>query len=253
MAKRHLPTSMGCKFWRLEGNALKTKLVLAMSADGKISDRQRRAARFGSTIDQRHLEERIAGVDLVIFGAGTLRAYGTTLSIRQPHLLAQRQDQRRSPQPIHLVCSGSGDISEDLPFFRQAVPRWLLTTGQGADRWLGQSAYFQEVLIAPQLPGGVFDWQQIWQQLAERQIGAIAVLGGGDLTGALLLAEVIDEVWLTVCPLLLGGRSAPTPIDGEGLPGAIAPRLQLLSAQVMGDEVFLHYQVKKSAEAQVLP
>lgn len=57
-----------------------------------------------------------------------------------------------------------------------------------------------------------------------------------------------DELWLTVCPLLLGGATAPTPVEGEGFCLALAPRLELLSVQANNQEVFLHYLRQRLAD-----
>ena len=70
----------------------KITVILAMTADGKIADREKTAARFGSDADKRHLEQQISLADGVIFGAGTLQAYGSSLAITNPYLLQQRQE-----------------------------------------------------------------------------------------------------------------------------------------------------------------
>ncbi|XGW00440.1 MAG: RibD family protein [Leptolyngbya sp. BL-A-14] len=220
-----------------------TAVILAMSADGKIADRSRTAARFGSANDKAHLERHVAQVDGVLFGAGTLRAYGTTLRVRLPELLEQRRHQDKPPQPVHVVCSRSALLDPQLPFFRQPVPRWLLTTTAGARHW--QEGEHFERILAVETATGVIAWQEALQQLWSLGLRTLAVLGGGTVVGALLEADLLDELWLTVCPLLLGGAQAPTPIDGTGLAAALAPRLQLLDVRTIEDEVFLHYKVKR--------
>jgi 5-amino-6-(5-phosphoribosylamino)uracil reductase len=86
------------------------------------------------------------------------------------------------------------------------------------------------------------DWQQILEILYEMGIQHLAVLGGGTLVASLVEQNVIDELHLTVCPLLLGGRHTPTPVDGVGLPIALATKLELIQVKTAGDEVFLHYR-----------
>ncbi len=213
-----------------------------MSADGKISDWGRSPARFGSAGDQAHLEAQVALADAVIFGAGTLRAYGTTMSVRDPRLRSARVQRGQSPQPIQIVCSASGDLDTSVRFFSQPITRWLLTGEVGAKRWQ-QTEYFEQVWITSLAAEGQVDWLKIWEKLAAQGWGQIAVLGGGQLTAGLFEAGLVDELWLTVCPLVLGGRAAPTPVDGVGFLAGDAPRLKLLSVEQQDDELFLHYAV----------
>ena len=88
-----------------------------MSADGKIADESHSAARFSSEADLAHLEERVAAVDGVLFGGGTLRAYGTTLSVRDADLLAQRRQRGQAQQPVQMVWSPSGNLDPNFRFF----------------------------------------------------------------------------------------------------------------------------------------
>lgn len=113
-----------------------TTVILAVSLDGKIADRDRSPARFGSAADKYHLEAQIAKADAVLFGAGTLRSYGTTLPISHPELLQQRHAQNKPPQPIHVVCSASGNINPQIAFFGKpshagcSQPRSVPSNGQ---------------------------------------------------------------------------------------------------------------------------
>ena len=215
-------------------------VVLAMSADGKIADAWRSPARFGSTQDKSHLETQIAQADGVLFGAGTLRAYGSTLQVTHPDLLQQRLQQGKPPQPVHIVCSQSAQIDPNYAFFRQPVPRWLLTTVARAD--LPQMPKFERV-ITVNVGGAGMDWVDALQQLRLLGLERLAVTGGGELVASLLAVGGIDEMWLTICPLLLGGKNAPTPVGGMGALEQIAPRLELLEVEAIAQEVFLHYQV----------
>jgi 5-amino-6-(5-phosphoribosylamino)uracil reductase len=217
-----------------------TTVVLAMSADGKIADAWRSPARFGSAQDKSHLETQIAQADGVLFGAGTLRAYGSTLRVTHPDLLQQRQQQGKPPQPVHIVCTQSAQLDPNYAFFRQPVPRWLLTTVAQANRL--QMPEFERV-IAVDVGAAGLDWVDALQQFRQLGLERLVVTGGGDLVASLVAVEGIDEMWLTVCPLLLGGRDAPTPLGGVGVLERVAPRLELLGVEAIAQEVFLHYRV----------
>lgn len=227
-------------------NRPSTSVVLAMTVDGKIADFQRSAARFGSARDRERLERQIALADAVLLGAKTLHAYGTTLPVTNPRFLEERRRQGKPPQPVHIAGSGSARFDPQLPFFRQPVPRWLLTTRAGARDWQQSGGKgFERVLIAGQVrkDGETLDWVEAWRQLSGLGIQKLAVLGGGETIASLLAENLIDEFYLTLCPWILGGVTAPSPVEGPGFPASGAKQLELVSAETAGQEVFLHYRV----------
>jgi 5-amino-6-(5-phosphoribosylamino)uracil reductase len=226
-----------------------TTAILAMTADGKIADKARSPARFGSTNDKLHLEKQIAQMDAVLFGNKTLHAYGTTLPVSSSELLQLRETQGKPPQPIQIVCSGLGKINPNLRFFEQPVPRWLLT-GQALSTIFEphlpslkmRESLFERVLFV-EMHNDKIDWINAFQQLAKLGIQRLAVLGGGELVASLLEVHLIDEFWLTICPFIFGGVNAPTPVEGSGFLADVAPRLELLEVINIDQEVFLHYRL----------
>jgi 5-amino-6-(5-phosphoribosylamino)uracil reductase len=223
-----------------------TTVVLAMSADGKIADFRRSPARFGSGADKAHLEKQIAASDAVLFGAGTLRAYGTTLTVSHPMLLQHRLREDKPAQPVHIVITHSADLNPEMSFFRQPIERWLLTTTVGALSWQGRSE-FERILVF-ETPTGKIDTIAALQHLTLLHITRLAILGGGELVGSMVEADLIDELWFTVCPLILGGTNAPTPVEGGGFLSQLAPKLQLLEVQTVEQEVFLHYRLQRTVD-----
>jgi 5-amino-6-(5-phosphoribosylamino)uracil reductase len=214
-----------------------TTVILAMTIDGKIADKTGSAARFSSASDLTHLETQLSQTDGVIFGASTLRAYGTSLSIRQEELLQWRQQQGKPPQPVQIVYSASGNLDPGARFFRQPFPRWLLTTQEGSHLWESEKhSGFDRIIISADSEA------QNLSHLYDCGLKRLAIIGGGKLIASLLAEDLIDELWLTLCPWILGGVTAPTPVGGEGFLADTAKRFQLLSSQILGEEVFLHYR-----------
>ncbi len=232
-----------------------TTVVLAMSADGKIADVTRAPARFGSKADQAHLEKQIALADAVLFGAGTLGAYGTTLTVSDPKLLQHRTQMGKTPQPVHIVVTHSANLNPEIRFFKQQINRWLLTTTAGALFWQGRQQTvpresppeFEQILVF-ETSTRTIDIHAALQHLTTLGITRLAVLGGGSLVASMLESDLIDEFWLTVCPLILGGSTAPTPVSGTGFLPQFAPRLQLIEVHTVEQEVFLHYRLQRPAD-----
>jgi 5-amino-6-(5-phosphoribosylamino)uracil reductase len=81
--------------------------------------------------------------------------------------------------------------------------------------------------------------------MAERGIRKVVVLGGGSLTASLVLAGRIDDWWLTIWPVMYGGKHALSPVEGEGFVANAVPHLQLVETRQVGSELFLHYRTVK--------
>lgn len=220
-------------------------VILAMSADGKIADAARSPQLFGSPNDKAHLETQVALADAILVGATTLTSGGTAMRVTNPELLKQREQQGKQSQPVQIICSGKAEIDPQIKFFSQPLPRWLLTTPEGAKLWEQQPG-FDRILVASGNNG--IDWQAAFAQMAQLGLERIAVLGGGELVASLLAEDLIDEFWLTVCPLIIGGATAPTPAQGVGFSTEKAPRLELLSVKQVEQEVFLHYRLQRNEE-----
>lgn len=222
-----------------------TTVVLAMSADGKISDATRHAVNFGSEADYARLEKQVAIADGVLFGAGTLRSGGTAMRVQSQDLIDERKAQGKPPQPVQIVCTRSGQLDPDLKFFKQPIPRWLLSTPDGAADWQDSAKFDQVLAYSNPSDEGELNWPKFFAHCLTSGIQKLAVLGGGEVVGALLKKDYLDELRLTLCPILIGGREAPSPAEGEGFSQDLAPRLSLKSCEQVGDELFLHYMVKR--------
>jgi riboflavin biosynthesis pyrimidine reductase len=70
---------------------------------------------------------------------------------------------------------------------------------------------------------------------------------GGGLNGALLRADLIDELHLILLPTAIGGATVPTLFDGpELLPNTLPTALHLLSTSTTPDGVLsLRYEVRR--------
>ena len=78
----------------------------------------------------------------------------------------------------------------------------------------------------------------------DRGVRRLLCEGGGQMNFDLFAAGAVDEVFVTVAPWILGGREAPTPVDGDGLPWSGRIALDLVSCETEGSEVYLHYRVR---------
>lgn len=217
-----------------------TEIVLAMSVDGHIADAGRTPTRLGSQADRDHLDQRLAVADAVLFGATTLRSVGYGMHVISPQLSETRVQAGLPPQPIQIIASKSGRLDSELPFFAQTTTRWLATTPAGRARWTDREQFSKVVVTGDDEKG--IDWCEFMARLVSLGVRRLCVLGGGDLVASIVQADVVDELWLTLCPVVIGGADAPTPIDGPGLSLGAMPPVRLRSVDHTGDEIFLRYE-----------
>ena len=174
--------------------------------------------------------------DVIIVGAGTVRAEGYGAMRLSAQDVAWRRDHGLSEHPVFAIVSGRLDLDPDSPVFSEAPVRPVVLTHSGSSTAqrtrLGEVA---EVLVCGEQD---LDPAAMRLTLETRGLTQMLTEGGPQLLGTLAGAGVLDEICLTLSPLLEGGdamritRDSPPVHTGMRLTG-------LLSAE---DMVMLRYQ-----------
>lgn len=73
-----------------------------------------------------------------------------------------------------------------------------------------------EVIVTPEKNNKV-DLQFLMEELGKRKIDSLLVEGGGEVNFSFLKESIVDKVIFFISPKIMGGRSAKTPIEGEGI------------------------------------
>lgn len=214
---------------------------MAMSADGKISTRKRERMTFGSKNDRNLMDRLRSRADAVIIGAGTVSVDGFPLVVRNAAIRKERNKKKRSPHPANVILSRTLDIPARRPIFlHENIDRILFTTREATRERRKRFEKCCEVIVLPArnyLHGVLND-------LHARGMERILLEGGGALNFAFFKEALVDELYLTVTPRIIGGGGAPTVADGAGFRKDTQVNLELVSAKRIGQEVFLHYRVR---------
>jgi riboflavin biosynthesis pyrimidine reductase len=190
-----------------------------------------------------------AVADVVLMGAGTIAGSSSnnwTAEHLQPELAgsfqAWRHDLGLAPHPTTVIVTGTGDVR----FGRRgiddpALPVVFATTPRGADR-------LRDRQLAPHVTvelAGSTDRVSPAELAAflGRYAGQIVLCEGGPhLLGGLVEADVVDELFLTVAPRLIGrGTDRLTLLDGLALAPDQARGLELVTVKRAADYLFLRY------------
>jgi riboflavin-specific deaminase-like protein len=208
----------------------------AVSLDGRINTRERRFTFFGSARDHARMSRLRAEADAVLVGGATFRNWP------HPALPDEADRARLSGRPWNVVVTRSLDVPLDTDFVREPATRPLFMTRAAAL----PARFPAEVEAWPGEGGAPVPW--ILERLAARGVERLLVEAGGDLLFQFLAADAIDEMHVTLCPIVVGG-DAPSLADGAGFDRANVRRLQLVASEVEGDEIFLHYRARRGAAA----
>jgi riboflavin-specific deaminase-like protein len=217
---------------------------MAMTADGKIATANRAVSSFGSRRDQEHLLQLRATADAVMGGARTADLNAINMGPGPAKYRRLRLRRGLAEFNLRVIVSGSGTLNPGAEVFRHRFsPIIILTTGRAsAGRLKKLRAVATEVKICGTRE---IDFPRALRWL-RKQWGIKRLLceGGGELNDALFRADLVNQLHLTVCPRVFGGRTAPTIADGLGASSlARATQLELESARRQGNEMFLVYRV----------
>jgi 2,5-diamino-6-(ribosylamino)-4(3H)-pyrimidinone 5'-phosphate reductase len=218
-------------------------LNAAVTADGKIAPASRRFEPFGGPRDHEHLLELRATADAVMAGARTVDLDKVNMGPGPVKYHRQRLKRGLAEYNLRVIVSGSGTIDPKAEIFRQRFsPIIILTSGRASPRNLRRmQAVADEVKVCGKT-GVNFAAALRWLR-AKWKVKRLLCEGGGEVNGALFEAGLVDEVHVTLCPLIFGGRDAPTLADGKGVQRLLqAARLRLVSMKRMETGLFLVYR-----------
>ena len=220
---------------------------VAMTADGKLAPANRHFTPFTTKRDQDLMLELRTRFDAVISGARTVDLGEVTLGTGGEKYRQRRRASGLKEEHLRVVVTGRGTLDCDAHIFdskRPTSPIIVLTTERAGKRLPALQKAADAVHVSP---GKDLDFREALTWL-RREWGVKRLLceGGGAINGGLFLAGVVNEIYLTIAPVILGGRDAPTMADGAGfkkLNDALPLKLKRL--QRVGDELYTVFSVPR--------
>jgi riboflavin biosynthesis pyrimidine reductase len=185
-----------------------------------------------------------AVADVVVVGSGTLREHdGPWTAERAFPAGADAYRRARAAlssdeAPTLVVVTASGDLPPGHPALEVAM---VITTTSGARAIAQRKIRCAEVI-------DLGDHEQVSPQdaigrLQERGHRRILTEGGPGLMGSMLEASVVEQLFLTISPKLIGGASGRVPLtDGVDLLDR-TPGAKLLSVRRSAEYLFLRYEL----------
>ncbi|MDR3074889.1 MAG: dihydrofolate reductase family protein [Candidatus Methanoplasma sp.] len=199
----------------------------AMSADGKIAGADRKQVRISSDEDKNRVRNLRKKYDAILVGVGTVLA-------DDPHLTVKELDYNTNP--IRIVIDPRGRTPDDAMVLDERAPTVMVTSRECDREWdCEETIRF----------GGELRLSEILGILAEDiGIESILVEGGGETIAHFFREGLVDRYTVFVGGSIIGGRTAPTPVDGDGWVAEGGVDLVLRDTEVLGNGVVLTFEPK---------
>ena len=173
--------------------------------------------------------------DAVLAGTRTLgiERYGRILG------KAERRERRlaagRAVEPLACIVTRSGVVPADIPLFAEPEARIVIFTA-GEVKLDSPGAQIDVVHLDP----GELTLTTVMRRLrSDYQVSRLLCEGGPTLFGSLVNESLVDELFLTVSPKLVGGGPGPTITSGAELPELC--ELKLRTALERNGSLYLRY------------
>lgn len=214
--------------------ALKT----AMSLDGKIATaggESQWITNEASRLETHRLRDVYDGILI-----------GINTALQDNPSLTTRLGDAPGKNPVRIVADSRARLPLDAKLLTDgAAPTVVAVTAQAPEERVAKLRQAgAEVIVAGS--GDRVDMVSLMEQLGGMKITSLLAEGGGSVNFALLQAGLVDRVYAFVAPKLLGGRSALTPVEGEGFEHLKdAVELENIHVRQLGEDVLVTGRVKR--------
>ncbi len=182
----------------------------AMSLDGKIATRTGDSKWITGERARWYVHRLRAESDAVMVGVNTVLTDDPQLTSRTEKATARRR------QPLRVVVDSRGRTPPGARLLSEPG-RTLIAVGHASEEAGQRLGEAGAEVAAVSAEGGSVDLGALLSLLGRREITSLLVEGGGTLLGSLFDQGLVDKVVAFVAPAVIGGREAPSPVEGDGV------------------------------------
>ncbi len=214
----------------------------AMSADGKLSTKERKQVKISGKLDFERVDELRAQTDAIMVGIGTVLSDNPSLTVKSPERRAARKATGKSENPVRIIVDSSARTPQDADIFKKGEGIRIIAVSNSAPA--ENVKKLEEKAIVIRTGTEKVDLRELLGKLKGMGINTLMVEGGATLNWGMLSAGLVDEIYTFIGNLIIGGVTSPTFTDGEGFSEAEILKLELLSAEKIEDGILLKWKVK---------
>lgn len=217
---------------------------VAVSADGKLSTRERRQVKISGLDDFDRVDTLKAGADAIMVGIGTVLADDPSLTVKSPDRIGDRLSLGRPEHPIRIIVDSRGRTPPDAKILHKGPGKRIIAVSRAASgKCIKILSSHAEIITAG---NEEVDLHALMEELGRQGIHRLMVEGGGTLIASLFRAGLVDQLSMFMGNIIIGGISAPTLADGPGwIHEHEFARLELIHIQPMDLGVQIDWRVKR--------
>lgn len=220
-----------------------TFINAAISADGKLSTRERKQVRISGDRDFDRVDELRASSDAVMVGIGTVLTDDPSLTVKSEERRNSRKARGLDENPARIVVDSKARIPLDADIFRKGEGLRIIAVSNAAP--FDKVQLLRQKATVIMVGESKVDLVSLMSVLQEMGINKLMVEGGAILNWGLVSNGLVDEIYTFVGNTIIGGSNAPSLIDGDGFSDTQLPKLELLDSEVIEDGILLRWKVKQ--------
>ncbi len=215
----------------------------AMSADGKISTKKRKQVKISGKTDFDRVDELRATSDAVMVGIGTILSDDPSLTVKSEERKKRRVGLGLDENPARIVVDSKARMPLTADLFKKGTGKRIIVVSRAAPLERVEALKGKaDIVVAG---SEEVDLEEMAHELHKRGIRRLMVEGGATLNWAMARAGLVDQISVFIGNLIIGGKDAPTFMDGEGISDrADAMELQLIKYEPMDEGIVLTWKVK---------
>lgn len=187
---------------------------VAMSADGKLSTRERRQIRISGKLDLGRVDRLRAGCDAIMVGIGTVLADDPSLTVKSKEFRKMRLTKGLDENPVRVVVDSAARTPLGASVLNKGPGKRVIGCSKLAspDRLIELRKYAEVIVTG----NDEVDLPSLLEALFSMGVRRLMVEGGGTLIWGLFSCRLVDEITCYIGNMVIGGSEAPTLAEGPG-------------------------------------
>ena len=205
----------------------------AMSVDGKIALPNYRQIRISNDEDIKRMYQLRNSVDAVLVGIGTVLTDDPKLTVKEKYV-------KNPKQPLRVVLDKECRTPHNALVVDDKTPSIIFSSTKKNVKNYKKNVEVIDISLDKE---GFLDLKQVLSKLYNKGVKKLLVEGGGTVIWNFLKNNLVDELYIYIGSIIIGGAKSPTIADGYGIKNENEViNLKLISLNQLGEGILLHYK-----------